>query len=158
MIREVNVSRHNALYAEEAARFVEGRLPELDDLLSIDKAQGALREALSSVSAVDCAIAAVTQASQVLESALVRLDEANKRARRAGDEAFKSTPVVNSDLRETIIHIDDLMLGTSIRVQTRYGTKIWEGVVSQILAPFVWVGENVFSSEDYVFVSRDLIE
>lgn len=153
MSREISASRHNARYAEEAAEFVERRLPELGDVLSIGRAQEALREALSAVSAVDCAIANVTQASQALDAALAKLDEANKRARKAGDAAFKSTPVVSSDLGDEVTHIDDLRLGVRVHVQTRYGTKVGEGDVSQILAPLVWIGDAIYSADDYMFIS-----
>lgn len=153
MSREISTSRHNAVFAEEAAEFVERRLPELGDVFSIGRAQEALREALSAVSAVDSAIARVNQAYQALDAALAKLDEANKRARKAGEAAFKSTPVVSSDLGEMVIHIDDLQLGVRVHVQTRYGTKVGEGSVSQILAPLVWVGDAIYSADDYVFVS-----
>lgn len=77
------------------------------------------------------------------------------RGKNEADEEARGmlTYDVSSDLGETVIHIDDLQLGVRVHVQTRYGTKVGEGSVSQILAPLVWIGEAIYSADDCVFTT-----
>ena len=96
-------ARHAAVAAEKAILFVEARLPEIEDLFAIEKANNAIRDARLAILAVDRAIMNVVRTAHLLDEARATLEEAKCAARKASAIAFSSTPVVPSDIEE----IDD---------------------------------------------------
>lgn len=146
-LKDSDTSRHAAVAAEKAIEFVERRLPEIQDLLSIDRANNAIREARESIIAVDRAISNVLRASQALDEARSSLSEAKRLARKASEKAYGSTPVILSD----ILNPHDLSVGYKVLVQTRYLTRVGEGIITQINDDFVWVDQEIYSIEDHIF-------
>ena len=96
-----DTSRHAAVTAEKAIEFVESRLLEIQDLLLIERANNAMREAKESIIAVDRAISNVLKASQTLDDARSSLSEAKNLARKASEKAYGSIPVILSDILDT---------------------------------------------------------